>query len=143
MVININKEDLNLEENTTHYKFLKSMINKLIEIFNTYYTNKIIVNVNIASIISDSELFTYQNIQKILSVSDKPYYYGYINNNLNKIEVFVDPYLKWNDNRIIMVYNDTFLRNLKIEKILNGNNTIDFKDKNEIIIDKNIMDILS
>jgi len=143
MVININREDFDINVNLTHFNLLKQLIDKLIEIFNTYYTDKIIVNGNIATVLSDSELFVHQNIQKILSVSDKPYYYGYINNNLNKIEVFVDPYLKWDDNRIIMVHNDTFLRNLKIKKILNYNNTIEFKTNNEIIIDKNIMDFLS
>ena len=56
-------------------------------------------NGNMASYLQDINGYV-QNLDKTTLTSIKPYKLGTLNN-INNIELFVDPYMLWSDNKII------------------------------------------
>lgn len=117
----INKEAINIIEDSKNFDII-DYIGKNIDdgilskdlislIANSNYSN-IITNSNIGSILQDSTSFHFSKIEnRLTNYSHSPYMIGKINNTM----IFIDPFMKFNDNRIIM-FNDI---SINIENIKN------------------------
>ena len=58
---------------------------------------------------------------------------------LNDIDVYVDPYLRYDDNKIYIEYDNTHIRTMKINRLLNKNYKVLIDN---IVLDRDLMDIL-
>lgn len=155
MKININKTDINLDNCKNGGDILINFTNYLVKILSEYKVDYIITNGNIASILQDS--IYYRIIPQVpfigLVHNGEPYLIGnlsdkdlYDNSIINTqiikdegINIFVDPYIRWDDCKILPKYNKSTLTSLKLNKIIN-NGYMNLLD--EISIEKEIRDKL-
>lgn len=155
MKININKTDINLNNCKHGGNILINFANYLVNILSEYKVDYIITNGNITSILQDSIYYRIIPQQQLIVLihNGEPYLMGNLNdkdlyNNSiittqvikdEGINIFVDPYMKWDDNRILPMYDKSTLTSLKLNKIIND----EYKDLlDEITIEKEIYDKL-
>lgn len=128
----INKFLFNKIYKTDNYSFLQ-LIGRIDEFdsylmyeISNYDCKRIITNIHISSLISDSKYFTCGRIEDASSSSGSPYILGY----LDKIEIWIDPYLTYDDDKVILFDNiDFHLDYLYLNKINNA-----YFVKNEVLI---------
>lgn len=140
MKITIDKTIINLQDiNVTSYSIEKQVHKYINDAIIENKVDHIITNVRMGSILQDSvEYSVWIPLNNILSTprTPEPYLIG----NYSSRKVFVDPFMRWDDNRIIIKYDKSQLISYKINKILKKT---DYKELlEEIIIDKEIGDKL-
>lgn len=140
MKININETDLNLDNPK---EILENLVDYIIKILSEYKIDYIITNVNIGSILQDSSSVELIPLQSAINRIFKPDPYligNFSNKNINsKINIYVDPVMRYDDCRIKTIYGKSTITSLKINMI-NNKKYIDLLE--EIIIDKEICDKL-
>lgn len=116
----------------------RRFVSKLIHLRNIYMFNEIVTNARVGTVLQDTSMYVYSNINTPVSskLPTEPYQFG----TLAGIRVYIDPMMRWDDNRIVISQDKLLLRKIKIDKILNKQNNI--KVLNEILIDSKILDIL-
>jgi hypothetical protein len=99
---NIKKIDgsLSYKSDSELYKLLNN---------NNDYT--LVSNVQVGTVISDMSIYNYINIKNI-TTNGHMYEYGNIYDNA----ICIDPYMRWDDNRMAMVFNKFF--NFKIDSLV-------------------------
>lgn len=153
MKINIKKEDINLDNCVDANQVLQNFVNYIIKILTEYKVDYIITNGNIASCLQDSIYFNFEPQKSLIGLvhNGEPYIIGNLcdkqlyDKNIvkikiikdNGINIFVDPYIKWNDNIIKTMYDKSTLTSFKINKI---NNSEYIELLEEINVDNEIVD---
>jgi hypothetical protein len=98
------EEIFNVEENLQVYMTTRDIVQRLVMrtlvLARKNNSNKIITNGNMASVLSDSSAFA--NSMSRLYPDARPYQLGV----LYGTSIFVDPYMRWSDNRILF-YNSS------------------------------------
>lgn len=154
MKINISKTDIDFDKCNNSYEILRNFSNYLVKILSEYKVDFIITNSNIGSSLQDSTY--YRSIPQPLIgfvQSSEPYLIGNLHDKDlydNKIisvqlikddgiNIFVNPYMRWDDNRILPMYDKSTMTALKLNKVIND----EYQDVlDEITIDKEISDKL-
>jgi hypothetical protein len=111
------------------YKAQQKLLNKVIEKAKEIKANKIVTNGNLASVIQDSGNYKMSNLLSISLSNINP---GglYTMGQIDGIKIFVDPYMRWDDNYIHFENDDEKLvRKLKIKSV---ENTLTEEDNNRI-----------
>jgi hypothetical protein len=138
MKIYITEENFNIK-NHTHSEVNETFINHIYVHLKKYDVKEIVTNSHIAYLFSEHKSFVSSNITTTVVITpsmNEPYSYGVIK---NEIKIYVDPYMRWMDDKIIPRYDLSVIRRNKLHKILNK----EYKDYlEEIVIDKKIGDML-
>jgi len=91
-----------------HQDFIEEILKKCREL----KSNKIITNGNIASVITDSKNYTFVSL--VINNINKNYSVGQIDG----VKIFIDPYIRWDDNYIHFENdNEQLIRKMKIKTI--------------------------
>lgn len=135
--ININKTDLDFTECKNLMDTLNVFINELLYHLRKHNISKIRVSAFMGATLGDSSLFQHGSIIDNVSYNANPV--PYTIGKLNSIDVYVDPYLRYDDNRIYLEYDDIYIRTMKINRLLNKDHKVLLGD---IILDRDLMDIL-
>jgi len=113
-------EDINIDINDTisllHNisTINRQIIMDIIKFSNIYNFTKIKTNGNIISNLMD-------NIPSHSKLSFNHDKIGLIGILANKIKIYLDGNMRWDDNRLVPIYDDLYIRKLKINKIKNKN----------------------
>lgn len=136
MKITISKEDVDLVNCTRLRTLLENIVNRIEQIVINNNAIGIMTNGNIASCLQDSD--KYGRIPLFVNYNrdtmGKPYNIGTISNRI----LVVNPYQRWDNNIIDIIYDKSTIKTLKINKLLKRNQQIIEK----IIIDEEIMNRL-
>lgn len=138
MKIYITEEDFNIR-NHTNSEVNETFINHIYVPLKKYGVKEIVTNSHLAYLFSEHRSFVTSNNTTTVIITpsiNEPYLYGIIK---NEIKIYVDPYMRWMDDKIIPRYDLSTMRRNKLNKILNK----EYKDYlEEIVIDKKIGDML-
>jgi len=135
--ININKTDLDFTKCKNQMDTLNVFLNELLSHFRKHNISKIRVTAFMGSTIGDSSLFKHDSIINNILYNSNPVPYKI--GKLNDIDVYVDPYLRYDDNKIYIEYDNTHIRTMKINRLLNKNYKVLIDN---IVLDRDLMEIL-
>lgn len=140
MKITIGLEDLDVVVPNSTNEIYKLFHKKVYKYLKTYEATEIVTNGHIGSVLQDYDAFKSDGIQynnlSTSPIKPDPYLIG----SLDIIKVYVDPFMTWNDNRIIVKGSDIKLRKEKILKIKGKKKFEDFLE--EIIIEPKLGNML-
>lgn len=132
--IYINKTDLDFTECKNLMDTLNVFINELLYHLRKHNITKIRVSTFMGTTLGDSSLFQYDSIIDNVSFNTNPV--PYTIGKLNDIDVYVDPYLKYNDNNIYVSYDNSYIRTIKINRLLDKEHKVLI---DSIILDKDLI----
>ena len=111
------------------YQLQQKLINKVIDKAKEIKANKIVTNGNLASVIQDSGNYSISNTLSV-PISKIAPGESYPMGQIDGIKIFVDPYMRWDDNYIHFENDDVkVIRKLKIKNV---ENILTEEDKNRI-----------
>ena len=117
------------KKNWSVYDIQKKLINKVIKKAKGIKANKIVTNGNLASVIQDSGNYSISNTLSV-PISKIAPGESYPMGQIDGIKIFVDPYMRWDDNYIHFENDDVkVIRKLKIKNV---ENILTEEDKNRI-----------
>ena len=117
------------KKNWSVYDIQKKLINKVIKKAKGIKANKIVTNGNLASVIQDSGNYSISNTLSV-PISKIAPGESYPMGQIDGIKIFVDPYMRWDDNYIYFENDDVkVIRKLKIKNV---ENILTEEDKNRI-----------
>lgn len=114
-------ELLDSTNETTIYSYLKFFNNELTKYITLYNVDEILTNGNLGSVMQNFKNYNINIINKPTQ-PNLVYSIGFLKENNTNIDILIDPYLKWSDNRIKLYSNGIEVA------------TIIVKDDNNILI---------
>jgi len=103
----------------------QKLINKIVKKAKEIKANKIITNANLASVIQDSRNYSFNPPMTNIKPGET-----YTMGQIDGVKIFVDPYIRWDDNYIHFENDDEkLIRKLKIKSV---ENIMTEEDKNRI-----------
>jgi len=74
--------------------------------------NQLITNSNVASLLADSDNYEIDKVNDEINESTKPKIYK--SGKFDGIQIMVDPYMSWDNNRIILKNNEIIIDEIKV-----------------------------
>ena len=128
MQITINITDyLKNDKSLTYWSLQRMIITKIVATCNKAKTKEIITNLKLGSVLADCVEYTQNKIMNTLSSNGETYSSG----SIYHINVMIDPNMKWDDTRIILIPSLQKKRENKLLRIFREKVT---KEVTEIII---------
>jgi len=136
MKITINKNDIDFDNCRNTGQVLENLVNKIDQILINSNATSIMTCGNIAASLQDSRKYSIiPNFVNVANSHGKPYQLGMLNN----LILVVDPFQRWTDNNINIIYDRSTMIALKINKLLKREH-IDIIEK--IVVDDFVADLL-
>jgi hypothetical protein len=109
----------------------RRIVTKIVQLSNQYKFNRIKTNVKVLAHLQDTSSYNINPINSVILNSTQPQdeiIYG----SLCGIDVYLDFTMKWDDDRIIPIYDPMLLRSYKINKIKGNKIYFDILDELKI-----------